>query len=139
MRSTDPRYDRDTASFTGRQRQWNAIPSDGTVLLGKITAASAISNYRWTYTWDEAQISGTTPSVRTDGLTSQTALSMSELSNGAPPTTYAYGVPSTDLTGTFVPKQIPVGAYVPLFAFRKADGSLLWLIINVQAISGACP
>ena len=133
------RNDPQLQAFTDRSREWNRGEPAPALVLGKITGATLISNFRWTYTWDEAQISGTTPATSTTGLTSQSALSVSELSNGAPPTTYSYGVPSADLIGTFQPKQIPVGTYVILSAFRRTDGSLMWLIINTQAISGTCP
>lgn len=133
------RYDPQLAAFTDREREFSRGEPYPALVLGRITNYTAISNYRWTYDWDEAQISGTTPALRTDGLAGQQALSVSELSNGAPPTFYAYGVPSADLVGTFQPKPIPVGTYVILSAFRRTDGSLMWLIINTQAISGDCP
>jgi hypothetical protein len=115
-----------------------AYEPEPALVLAKVTGATAISNYRWTYSWEEATVTGTTPSTRAQGLTGN-ALSVSELSNGAPPTTYAYGVPSVDLPAGFAPKAIPMGTYVILSAFRRSDGSLMWLIINTQAISGTCP
>lgn len=137
--SNHERLDPQLQSFTDRSREWNRGEPSPALVLGKITGSSLIANYRYTYTWDEAQITGTTPATSTTGLTGQDALSVSELSNGAPPTTYSYGVPSGDLLGTFVPKAIPTGSYVILSAFRRTDGSLMWLIINTQAISGTCP
>lgn len=139
MKRLVDRYDRSVDALTRKERVWNSLGPYPQLVLGKITAATAISNFRWTYTWDEASITGSTPAVRTDGLTDQTALSVSELSNGATPTTYAYGVPSGDLPAGFAPKAIPVGTYVILSAFRLTDGTLRWLIINTQAISGTCP
>jgi len=125
--------------FNDRERLHSRGEPAPALVLGKVTAATLIANFRYTYTWDEAQIAGTTPATSTTGLTAQEALSVSELSNTATPTSYSYGVPSADLIGSFQPKAIPVGTYVILSAFRRTDGSLMWLIINTQAISGACP
>jgi hypothetical protein len=133
------RQDPQLQSFTDRNREWNQGEPAPALILGKITAATLIANFRWTYTWEEAQITGTTPASSTTGLTAQSALSVSELSNTATPTSYSYGVPSGDLLGSFQPKAIPVGTYVMLSAFRRTDGSVMWLIINTQAISGECP
>lgn len=139
--SPQERNDPQLGSFVMKTRNWDEGSVYPALALGVITGATAISgaNARWIYTWTEADINVTTPSTRTDGLVGEQALSVSELSNGAPPTTYSYGVPSADLTGTFAPKQIPIGTYVILSAFRRTDGSLMWLIINTQAISGDCP
>jgi len=133
------RQDPALQSFTDRNRGWNQGEPAPALILGKITAATPIANFRWTYTWSEAQITGTTPATSTTGLTSQSALSVSELSNTATPTSYSYGVPSGDLLGSFEPKPIPVGTYVSVSAHRGTDGSFMWLIMNTQAISGACP
>jgi hypothetical protein len=133
------RQDPQLQSFTDRNREWNQGEPAPALVLGKVTAATLIANFRWTYTWEEAQVAGTTPATSTTGLTAQEALSVSELSNTATPTSYSYGVPSADLIGSFQPKAIPVGTYVILSAFRLTDGSLMWLIINTQAISGECP
>jgi hypothetical protein len=133
------RQDPQLQSFTDRNREWNRGEPAPALVLGKVTAATLIANFRWTYTWEEAQVAGTTPATSTTGLTAQEALSVSELSNTATPTSYSYGVPSADLIGSFQPKAIPVGTYVILSAFRRTDGSLMWLIINTQAISGECP
>lgn len=134
--------DRAVESFVPRQKSWNDIPAEPSLILGKVTGSTAIAGgavYRWEYDWEEATITGTTPGTKTDGIGAQKAFSVSELSNTATPTTYAYGVPSGDLPAGFVPKAIPTGTFVMLSAFRKSDGTLIWLIINTQAISGTCP
>ena len=138
MKRNAPRNDPAIDTLTRRERSFNAMEPAPALILARITNATLISNARWTYTWEEAQITGTTPAAKAVGLTGS-ALSVSELSNGAPPTFYSYGVPSADLIGTFGPKQIPVGTFVILSSFRRTDGSLMWLIINTQAISGTCP
>lgn len=138
MRRQAVRYDGNIDRLTRQERAFNSMEEAPALVLGRVTAATAISNFRWTYDWQEAEVAGTTPSAKATGITGS-ALSVSELSNGAPPTSYSYGVPSVDLPATFAPKQIPVGTFVILSAFRRTDGSLMWLIINTQAISGQCP
>lgn len=142
MRKLERPQDRDTDSYMRRQRAWNAVPPEPSLVLGIITGSVAISPgtaFRWEYTWTEATINGSTPLAKTDGLATQTAYSVSELSNVPAPSYYSYGVPSGDLPATFTPKVIPNGTFVILSSFRRSDGSLLWLIINTQAISGQCP
>lgn len=108
-------------------------------VIGMITGATSLGNYRWLYTWSECNVTAANAFVaRSNGLTGS-ALSASEGSNGAPPTTYAFGVPSADLPATFTPKAIPIGTVVTLFARRRVDGSLVWIIPSAQAISGSCP
>lgn len=111
--------------------------------LARITNATLIAgtNARYLYAWEEATFSGTapyTPSVKAGGMTGN-AISVSELGNSAPPTFYAYGVPSGDLPGTFGPKAIPVGTPVWIAPYRASDGAEIYVIVNTQAISGACP
>jgi hypothetical protein len=138
MRNTRVRTDGAIDTLARSRRAWNSMESAPALILARVTNYTAISNYRWTYDWEQAEVTGTTPALKATGIAGQ-ALSVSELSNGAPPTFYSYGVPSADLPGTFQPKPIPVGTYVILSSFRRTDGSLMWLIINTQAISGACP
>jgi hypothetical protein len=138
MRRNAPRSDPAIDALTRKERSFNAMERAPALVLARITNATLISNARYTYTWEEAQVTGTTPAAKAVGLTGS-ALSVSELSNGTPPTFYSYGVSSAHLIGTFSPKQIPVGTFVILSAFRRTDGSLMWLIINTQAISGECP
>jgi hypothetical protein len=106
-------------------------------LLVSITASALISNFRWQYTWAEAWLTGTTPGNKSPGLTG-VAYSVSELSNGTPPTTYAYGVSSSTLPAGFAPVKIPNGTFVMIVPHRKSTGELTWLIINTQALDGSC-
>jgi len=34
--------------------------------------------------------------------------------------------------------EIPRGTYVFIVPYRGSDGTLLWLIVNTQAIDGTC-
>lgn len=110
-------------------------------VLGKVTGASVIdaATYRWLYTWEEILVGSTSaysPTAKTGGI-SGNAISMSELGNTS--TVYAYGVPVADLPASFHPKVIPTNTPVWVVPSRRTDGTLLWLIVNTQAISGACP
>ena len=109
-------------------------------LLVKVTGATAIasSNYRWTYSWAAAEITGNTPAQKAVGLIGN-ALSVSELSNNAlTPTKYSYGITGTNIPAGFLPQQIPVGTYVWIVPQRTTTGSMIWLIVNTQAIDGVC-
>lgn len=110
------------------------------LMLGKVTQATVFASnpYRWTYTVEEAWMSGTGVVVRPNGIT-MTAYSVSELGNPATLiASFSYGVNGANLPAGWVPVQIPVGTPVILSAHRRADGSLVWLIINTQAIDGVC-
>jgi hypothetical protein len=113
-----------------------------TFVLGVITNYAVLdaTYYRWTYTWSEAVMTNATPtgvSVKSPGLQS-TALSISELSNRSGHPFYSYGVGAGGLPGSYVPQPIAIGTYVLLTPMRQNDGALRWLIINTQAIDGAC-
>jgi hypothetical protein len=108
-------------------------------VLGKITGATAIagSTTRWEYDWTEASISATNAlAAKTNGLTAQKGLSVSELGNTA--TAVAYGVTLASLPVGMAPVRIPNDTAVLCFPYRRADGSLIWLIVNTQAINGTC-
>lgn len=111
------------------------------LVLGVVTGATQIgaaNAYRWTYSVDEAWMSGTGVVARTNGMQGMTAYSVSELSNTGPGGTFSYGVQGANLPAGWVPVRIPNGTAVILSAHRRADGSLVWLIINTQAIDGVC-
>jgi hypothetical protein len=111
-----------------------------TILLAKITAVAVLdaANARYTYTWEEAILNNTNRATsKSVGLTG-TALSISELSNGVSGR-YSYGVNPANLVGTFAPVAIPVGTFVLITPMRQLNGTLRWIIINTQAIDGACP
>ena len=129
----------DISRTTQMQQQFEPAPS---LILGRVTGATPIAGnpYRWEYTCVEAWMSGATATVRPNGIT-MTAYSVSELSNPAalvPGTWFSYGVTGANLPGGWVPVQIPILTFVILSAHRRADGSLVWLIINTQAIDGTC-
>lgn len=106
-------------------------------VLGKITGATSLTANRWLYDWDEASISAANAlAVKSNGLTAQKALSVSELGNTA--TSVAYGVNPGNLPTGFAPVRIPNDTAVLLFPYRRNDGSLIWLIVNTQAIDGTC-
>ena len=109
-------------------------------LLVRITGATAISGAtkRWTYDWEAAKLTGTTPAAKGYvGAQTGTAISVSELSNDAT-STYSYGVDPANLPGSFDAVRIPDGAFVIVFPYRDFDGALVWLIPNTQAIDGEC-
>lgn len=108
-------------------------------LLAVITGTPGLisgSTKRYTYDWAEATFTGTTPSTKSGGLTGS-AISVSELSNDAT-SKYSYGVDPANLPGTFDAVAIPSGTYVFIVPYRGSDGTLLWLIVNTQAIDGTC-
>lgn len=93
---------------------------------------------RYLYQWTECQFAGTAPyapSVKTNGMTGQ-ALSISELGNGA---TVAYGVTFATIGAGFSPVKIPDNTPVWIVPARAANGASIYLIVNAQAIDGACP
>jgi hypothetical protein len=110
-----------------------------TLLLAKITASTVLDAgfARYTYSWEEAILTGGAATSKSPGLAG-TAISISELSN-ALVGKYSYGVDPVNLVGTFAPKAIPNGTFVLITPMRQQNGTLRWVIINTQAIDGACP
>ena len=110
-----------------------------TILLARITASTVLdaANFRYTYSWQEAILTSSSAAAKATGLTG-TAISISELSNGVSGR-YSYGVNPANLVGTFTPVAIPNGTFVLITPMRQLNGNLRWLIINTQAIDGACP
>lgn len=110
--------------------------------LCKVTDASAISGQdkRWLYTVKEATIGGSAP--YTPGLSvnapSYSALSVSELTNGAAAVTYSYGILKANIPAGWAAVQIPLNTYVLCVPWWKDNGEGIMLIVNTQAIDGVC-
>lgn len=122
------------------------LPDEAPILhgvLARITSATAISSgsggYRWLYQWTEAQV-GSAPTyvsaAKSGGITGS-ALSVSELGNTS--TYVAYGVAIAGIPSGFAPVRIPDNTTVWVVPHRNTDGTLVWLILNTQAIDGVCP
>lgn len=119
--------------------QRDDYPPDAGLVLAIVTSATVLGSagaYRWTYDCAEAWMNGTTAAQKSPGRTFTPCYSVSELSNGAQ---VAYGVTLANLPAGFAPVRIPNGFAVVLSPHRKSDGTLVWLIINTQAIDGVCP
>lgn len=108
--------------------------------LALITSSTAISgsSTRWEYQWTEAAIgpaSSNYPVAAKSGSISGTAVSLSELGNG---TYFAFGITAASLPSGWAPVKIPNGTPVWVVPHRGSDGTLVWVILNTQAIDGAC-
>jgi hypothetical protein len=141
-RSEASRLDSSIADFA-RNGSGRNIEESGQLVYATVSNATPIGGTwgRWTYECIEAWVlTGPTyfTGGRSNGRTFPVCLSVSENGNGLPPTFISYGVNSANLLGSFVPQQIPVGTPVVLTPHRMANGSLIWLIINTQAIDGTC-
>lgn len=115
------------------------------LVLGVVQSASQVSaaaQYRWRYTVAEIYMEALPQTgwiLRPDGLQINEAYSISELGNFPnPPGTYSYGVTGALIPYGWVPVRIPDQTPVIMSAHRCADGRLVWIIINVQAIDGTC-
>jgi hypothetical protein len=109
--------------------------------LMKVTAATPISfpNKRWLYTVAKQIVQPATSNytvAASADTTTQTALSVSELSNAN--TYYSYGVQKANIPAGFNAVQIPVGTFVWCVPHRTSNGEFIWLIVNTQAIDGVC-
>lgn len=109
--------------------------------LFSIVSSSAIAGAykRWVYTLRRARV-GVSPGYTassTANAQQETGLSVSELSNAS--ATVSYGVTKTNIPTGFDAVAIPTGTLVVAVPHRISDGTLVWLIINTQAIDGACP
>jgi hypothetical protein len=117
-------------------------PSDSMLVLGVVTGATQLGSagaYRWTYDVSEAWMVGTGYAARTNGRSLSPAYSVSELSTAnLIPQVVGYGTVVGNLPAGFLPVRIPNGSAVILSPHRKSDGTLVWLIINTQAIDGIC-
>jgi hypothetical protein len=109
------------------------------LVMARVTTATVLgvaTDYRWTYECAEAWMNGTVSAVRSPGRTFSPCYSISELSNGLK---CSYGVTIANLPVGFAPVRIPNDTAVMLSPHRKSDGTLVWIIINTQAIDGVCP
>lgn len=104
------------------------------------------SNYIWKYlvkhAWFDWAGHPNFPSITQRYAQTFDAFSISELGNlgTTPNRKYSYGIPETDLPTGIVPKKIPLGTPVLCWHIRNhSAGKHFYLIINTQAISGACP
>lgn len=109
-------------------------------MLAIVTAATGTAvPYQWLYTWSEAELISASPytvAAKATGVQG-TAVSMSELGNNAG--RVAYGVTVAGIPAGFAPARIPNATPVWIVPWRQNNGTLLWLILNTQAIDGACP
>lgn len=127
---------RDLARALAQPAQVEPITSQ----LMKVTDRSTIdgTNFRYLYSVRRAQVgpsSGYTPAETSFTLT-EYALSVSELSNAG--STVSYGIVKSTIPAGFAPKPIPTGTYVLCVPHRLTDGTLIWLIVNTQAVDGVC-
>lgn len=111
--------------------------------LMQVVSSTVISatNFRWKYTLRRAQVgvAGSYVPALTADTQTETGLSVSELSNATGFGWVSYGITRTLIPAGFAPVAIPNGTYVMTVPHRISDGTLVWLIINTQAIDGACP
>jgi hypothetical protein len=112
-------------------------PSSGMLAIVTSSTGTAVP-YQWLYAWSEAELISASPyTVAAKSLGVQgNAVSMSELGNG---TRVAYGVTVANIPAGFAPAAIPNGTPIWIVPWRQNNGSLLWLILNTQAIDGAGP
>lgn len=127
---------------TRDRRQFEPAPM---LVLGSITAAMQLpdnNQFRWRYSVAEIWMKAapaTGYELRPNGLTITEAFSVSELGNfPSPPITFSYGITYANIPVGWQPVRIPDNTPVILSAHRAADGRLVWLIINTQAIDGIC-
>lgn len=129
----------DLARATSQAPRMEPITSQ----LMQVISSTVISaaNYRYKYVLRRAQVGNATaytPALTADTQT-ETGLSVSELSNATGFGFVSYGITRSTLPAGFAPVAIPNGTYVMTVPHRIADGTLIWLILNTQAIDGACP
>jgi hypothetical protein len=123
-----------------RVRRWTLHDPPSSGMLAIVTASTGTAvPYQFLYNWSEAELISASPyTVAAKSLGVQgTAVSMSELGNGAG--RVAYGVTVANIPAGFAPAPIPAGTPVWIVPWRQNNGTLLWLILNTQAIDGACP
>ena len=109
--------------------------------LFKITDTTVLNagQARYVYTMLQARVQNVVGGYQvatTANTYPHTGLSVSELSNAG--AFVAYGVTKATLPTGFSPKPIPINTYVLAVPHRNQDGTLLWLILNTQAIDGVC-
>lgn len=133
------RRTRDLARVTAQPVEVEPLTSQ----LMQVVSSTVISaaNYRWLYTLRKARVgvAGSYIPALTADTTTMLGLSVSELSNATGFATVSYGITRSTIPAGFAPVKIPDGTYVMTVPHRIADGTLVWLIINTQAIDGTCP
>ena len=119
-------------------------PTPNAFRLMFVSSSTAItgSSYRWLYKLQPARV-GNTPSYDPEPITTELdtydGLSMSELSNDVPGLRCAYGVTISNLPTGIVPVKIPSESFVLAMSTKTLDGKQIYLIVNTQAVDGACP
>lgn len=110
------------------------------MVLMKVVGSTLItgSDKRYLYTLREAVVAAPpnyspTQSVNTPQYY---GLSVSELSNAGP--TYAYGITAGNVPAGFNAVAIPNDSYCAAFPHYTNTGDVVFLIVNTQAIDGAC-
>lgn len=107
------------------------------IVLGIIiSSAAGPKDQMFLYQVKPALLNSTYDIVAKESSTASTAVSLSEVSNST--AYYSYGVPKTDLPTGFTAKAIPDGTAVVMRNNRMSTGTFVYLILNTQAISGAC-
>lgn len=106
-------------------------------------ATPALSKYIWRYVvtpikMSFAGISGLpTFAEITSPIVEYYAFSISEMNNMN--NLYAFGIPAASLPASFAPVRIPNGTPVIAVPIRLNDTSAqVWIILNTQAVDGAC-
>ena len=128
----------DLARVISQPMEMEAISSQ----LMKVVTYSVIAggNFRHIYTVRRAQVgpaSGGYAPTTTSNTAQETAVSVSELSNAG--NYVSYGIDKSNIPAGFAPQPIPTGTYVMCVPHRITDGTLIWLIVNTQAVDGICP
>lgn len=102
-----------------------------------ISSTPSVKPFQWQYQVSEAIFDVATRGyVAKSNTQTHTAYSISEAGNGP---TVAYGVIVANLPAGFQPVKIPNGTPVFCVPQKDTDGQFFYLIINTQAIDGACP
>ena len=140
-----PREQRETAANrrmsdeltrTSWRNRDEAVP----YILAKITGSSAIggASYRWTYTWEAAEIgsTGVFASRTAEAWYTGTALNVTEAGNTSTLIMPGYAV--ANIPAGFAVKPIADGCFVMVFARRRTNGTIQWVFWCENAIDGTC-
>lgn len=128
----------DLARVGARSDQYPSM-GQGMVLM-KVISSTLItsSDKRYRYTLREAVV-GPAPTYAPT-LSANAAqyfgVSASELSNPGP--TYAYGITAGNVPAGFNAVAIPNDSYCAAFPHYNTEGDVIFVIVNTQAIDGAC-
>ena len=128
----------DIARVTAQSPQYPSM-GQGMVLM-KVVSSTLItgSDKRYVYTLREAVVAAppTYSPTQSVNAPTYTGLSVSELSNAGP--TYAYGITAGNVPAGFNAVAIPNDSYCAAFPHYSTTGDVVFLIVNTQAIDGAC-